>query len=909
MACTGAACTCGCCLGIGLSTPVPLVQPPGRAAIAHRAGRRSDHLASMLAALSGDLRAAGLATRDAGDVSIALCDAAASLLDVIGFQTERVADEHYLGSAKEARSVAWLAELVGYQPRPGVAASVDLAFTLTETPGLPVGALPPVTVPAGTRAQSVPGPGEVPQSFETGAAIEARPAWNAIAMRMAEPWQPRPRDRHLWLAGLATGLSVGDAILIVGAERLADKGSEHWDLRVLTELVPEPAFDRTRIGWARGLGSQWPAVLPAGDQVSVYAFRKRIGLFGAAAPDARLLEREGAALPITNGRWNNYRMDSGAANPRRFDLDQEVPGVVEDGWVALRGSDALGGEGYTELYGVKETSTVARADFGLSAKVTRVVPDTDENLSDARFPLNGTTVWCASEALAAVGRPISLPVYGAALELAIPLEGLAPGRRLAVTGKAVRVRIVAPGISLAREGALPLPIPPGSEALVTGAPERPLGGGYELIPPAELADAPLVRLALRLEDGTEGRALFGSGTLTIVAPRLEDPELSAAVEIARVADEIELADPLLMTLDRASVRVNANVAPATAGETVAETLGGSTGRPDQRFALKQSPLTWVPAGTPEGRASTLALRVNGMLWQEAPTLAGAAPGARVYATRTDDRGATHLLFGDGVEGAVPPGGAENLRAIYRRTLGGAGNVAAGAITTLATRPAGVSEVRNPEAAAGGQDGEALESARANAPLQTRTLGRAVSIEDYADFARGFAGIAKARADWIAVGPGRGVLLTVAGDAGAAVDPAGNLGGRLLTALRDYGDPWLPLRLASYRPRPFRLAAGLRLAPEADAPVLIADLGVRLAAAFAFEARDFGAGVSVDEIAALLHGWSPLLVSVQLTALHTGAVAEVRPRLFAELPVAHLAALPQGAELLLLDGEPDLDALS
>lgn len=892
MACAGANCICGCCEGIGLRTPVRAIQPPDRRSIAHRAGRRSDHLSSILSALSADPRARGLATRETSDVSIAVADAAASLLDVIGFQTERIADEHYLLAAREQRSVGWLAELVGYRPLPGVAASVDLAFTLTEAPGAPTAALPSVPIPAGTPAQSVPDPGQEPQTFETAVDIEARVEWNAIPVRTNLPWAPRSGDRFCWLEGLATGLEPGHAILIVGAER--DDPALPWSVRILTGVRPEPESNRTRVEWAVALGPQWNAVAQA---VELFAFRRRAALFGAAAPDARLLQDSGLPQDPA-GAWAGYAID-----PERLDLDQEIPAVVADSWVALKGPV------HTNLYAVSAASSVGRADFGLSAKVTRIVPTSTENLTAERYPLNATSVFCASEPLVASGRPLPSCISGTDLDLAIPLDGMKAGQRLAVTGRQARVTVLAPGIALQPDEGPAIAIAPRSAALAIGAPERMVGGKFELIPPDDLSGAPLARFRLRLDDGREGFATFVAGQYALAPPRDDDPEVAVVVEIARVAGLLELADPLLLLLDRASVRVNANIAPATAGETVAETLGSSTGKADQSFVLKQSPLTWIPSAAQGGRTSTLALRVNGVLWREVPTLAGAGPAERVYATRVDDRGRTHILLGDGVEGAIPPAGTENIRATYRRTLGAGGNVRVGAITTLMARPAGVSGVNNPAAAAGGQDGEPLDSARDNAPLRTKTLGRAVSVEDYAGLARGFAGIAKARADWIPVGLGRGVLLTVAADAGATVDPAGDLASGLLAELRSYGDPWLPLRIVSYRPRRFKLAAALTLAPEADAPALLAELTAMLADAFSFQARAFGQGVSADEVAALLHRASPYVLAVGLTALHLGASVAVRPRLFARLPVASLAAVPQGAELLILDGTPRLEAVA
>jgi hypothetical protein len=81
--------------------------------------------------------------------------------DLLGFYQERIANEGYLRTATERRSVLELARLVGYELRSGVSASVYLAYTLDDNQ------IGPTIIAAGARSQSLPGPGETPQSFET----------------------------------------------------------------------------------------------------------------------------------------------------------------------------------------------------------------------------------------------------------------------------------------------------------------------------------------------------------------------------------------------------------------------------------------------------------------------------------------------------------------------------------------------------------------------------------------------------------------------------------------------------------------------------------------------------------------------------------------------------------------------
>ena len=96
---------------------------------------------------------------------------------MLTFYQERIANEGYLRTATERRSILELAALIGYQLNPGVAANAHLAFQVDDAAGAPASAI----VPRGMRVQSVPGQGELPQPFETSEEITARVEWNALA--------------------------------------------------------------------------------------------------------------------------------------------------------------------------------------------------------------------------------------------------------------------------------------------------------------------------------------------------------------------------------------------------------------------------------------------------------------------------------------------------------------------------------------------------------------------------------------------------------------------------------------------------------------------------------------------------------------------------------------------------------
>ena len=122
---------------------------------------------------------------------------------------------------------------------------------------------------------------------------------------------------------------------------------------------------------------------------------------------------------------------------------------------------------------------------------------------------------------------------------------------------------------------------------------------------------------------------------------------------------------------------------------------------------------------------------------------------------------------------------------------------------------------------------------------------------------------------------------------------------------------MPLRLVNYRAATCRVRMAVKIAPDADATLVLPADEARLRETFGFEARGFGQGVSVDEVSAVAQAIAGV-TAVHVSALHRSDVPlpKLVPRLFAELPVASLTAVPPAAELLTLDAAPiALDLLS
>ena len=809
--------SCHCCEGLTAQTPAPVANRPGLSAIAYRIGTHSQFKQSMLAALSDVTRPAlqGLKTRDDDDFSIALVDATSTMADVLTFYQERIANESYLRTATERRSLLELARLIGYELRPGVAASTLLAFTMDDTPGAPV----ETTVDIGTKVQGVPGPDEKPQTFETVEKITARVEWNAIKPQTTQTFVPQFGDTHIYLKSTATTLKPGDAILFVGSEREGFSGSERWDFRRVTKVSSDFEANRTRIEWAVGLGTTSPHLVLPSANPKVYALRVRASLFGFNAPHPATLSDQTLA---------HYHLDGSrdwdfTINGQTIDLDTTYPGILVGSWLVLSEPN------YQELYRATSVVEASRAEFTLSGKTTRVALDTNENIPLFESHYRDTMVFAQSELLEIAQAPVETPITGATIQLAQAPSGLVKGQRLVASGK----------------------------DSITGE-----------------AITELVQIST-----------IDGQTLTITPPLQKS--------FARVTPKPE-----------ESFSLNANVAHATHGETISEILGsGDASQRYQEFTLRQPPLTYVSAPTAGGAASTLELRVNDLLWHEASTLFDHGPQEHIYVTRTGDDGKTTIEFGDGATGGRLPSGQDNVRAKYRKGIGVGGLVKAGQLTSLLTRPLGLKSVTNPEEATGAADPESLADARTNAPLTVLTLDRTVSLQDYEDFSRAFAGVAKALATWTWDGQTKRVFITVAGPKGAEIKADSDTYANLLAALRLAGDPFVSLRVKSYRPAYFRVAGKVKVNPDYETDAVLAAVKNALRNQFSFDVRAFGQPVFLSEAIAGVQAVAGV-TAVDVSKLYrVGASATLETRLLAALPETLADGSLVAAELLTLDPAP------
>ncbi len=310
---------------------------------------------------------------------------------------------------------------------------------------------------------------------------------------------------------------------------------------------------------------------------------------------------------------------------------------------------------------------------------------------------------------------------------------------------------------------------------------------------------------------------------------------------------LTLANDLAYTYDTSTVVIYGNVVLATNGQTQGEVLGDGDGSQSlQKFQLHQSPLTYVSAPTPAGAESTLVVRVNDIEWLESDNLVALGPNDRGYITQTDDAGRTIVIMGNGAHGTRAPTGTANVKAVYRSGIGRSGNVQANQISQLATQPPGVKGVINLLSATGGADPDTRDEARKNAPYTVQALDRLVSVPDYGDFSRTFAGIAKASARRLTDGRRLLIHVTIAGKDDIPIDQNSDLYRNLLQSLRAGGDPFVPVRLSLRRLKLLVINARVKVQPLYAWETVAPSVRSALLNLYSFENRELGQSAFLSE---------------------------------------------------------------
>ena len=416
------------------------------------------------------------------------------------------------------------------------------------------------------------------------------------------------------------------------------------------------------------------------------------------------------------------------------------------------------------------------------------------------------------------------------------LDGLYPqfaqGQQVAVkTASAVglfQVETVTTSSNIAATGTQTLPVAIATELTLSklGAMEVPSGdfasvsvhfnfqrAGTLALPALAQVDASLLSGSLSL-NGLNAPLDEIGGTFLMLDKRDAGAELDATLAVDRFGrGAIDISTPPdLATPLTAPIRIFGNTVSLSRGETVPrEVLGsGDATAAFQTFKLQRKPLTYLPSGSaPDGYASTLQIRANGVLWREVDSFFGIGPSNQVYIVRHDEAGESYVTFGDGTYGARLPTGSGNVIASYR-TGAGQAKPPAMSIRQAVTPLKGLSQVFNPLGARGGSDAESPDEIRTQAALGALTFGRAVSLADFEAMARNYPGVVNATAGWAWDGQLQRALVTI-----WYISDGGDLTADLRSWLADRSDPGVGLSVHAATPVPVTLGLEMDFDPALD----------------------------------------------------------------------------------------------
>lgn len=927
---------CHCCEG--QAEPGVIHNASGLSALSWRIDTHPGFYQRMLARLplwhvpgvpgSAPRPLAALRTREPDDAAVALVDASACVADVLTFYQERIANEGFLRTATERRSVLELARAVGYELRPGVAASVHLVFTVEDAAGAPG----LCTIAAGAPVQSVPPQGKLPQVFETGEPIVARAEWNAL-----RPRQTRPADlalldvagtrrlvmlhpegslagetvglhpalssgslyrldpglaveptvdaldvARIYLSDQASGIQSGELLLFVGKN-----GSQlrHLVLRAL-EVEDEPALRRVRIE----LEPLPDPVTPAAPPLLHWAVPILSFSFGGYA------QAQIESVPFTSSAL-------GSTIASQSWKENELQAMIAiQGWSSLQLVQAITASVKPPSRPVApEAGTFSFSQrlgfFGHNAPKWGSLPATNTKEPvypsgwDDGDPLSGggslgasRNIWTDSQGNSNLASTV-LPPCHALLERPVPK--LAPGSWMvfdAPSEKATAYALFdAREVSRADYGlsarATALRLADGSGQPRSTAPSEAFlfrdttaHVASRRQPMAELPiESPVEAGSKRIELSTMVLGLAHGQPLAFVGPRHDLPGVEAA-EIA-LLDEVEhgggrsmlvLQQPLTYSYRREDLQIHANVVRATHGESVQEVLGNGDAKEPFQRFMLRKPPT-----THLTAASASGVKSTLEL--------------RVNGLLWTERPSLHGAAPDEHVYATRIDNEARMEVLFGDGRSGA-RLPSGQMNVQARYRSGI-----------GPDGEV--AARTLTMLRAMPLGlRGVSNPLPASGAQGPEQLHDARRNapltllafervvslsdyqdfaraFPGIGKARADLAWVDGSSRVLLSVAGATGGaagaevmdNLRQAIADLSDPSQPFVLGASVLRYFRCTARVAIDPRHEADTVLAACRTKLQRAFGFDARDLAQSVTAAELLALLHQ-VPGVVAVDLDVL-------------------------------------------
>ena len=833
---------------LGLVAPVP-----GQVPLRRRVGEYHAFVRDLIAHVESEPAGGDVLGRDwdvEGDRQAStLVGLWAYVAEIVAAYSELTAAEAYLSTASDWTDLRRIAGLVGYQPRPPVAAQGWVRVEVDK------GADP--LIAAGTRVQAPGTPQRAAQTFEVAQDTQLRSDWNQLTATRV-PISVQPDGRRVRFLG-DPGFRTGDHVLFVQENPVGapcgdppDRGSS-WDL---------------------------------GDWLALLEWITCVSLRGAPAT--------ALAIATVVGREDEL----GTA---LIEFDRDLDGILSIPaavYAAYRVQETAGE--------ARRLSEMLRVQAGVAATVD-VTSDLYSLTVGAVDAAAGTLILDATLETLSRDQTVAIVDWASARCDVLPVAAHTPVSWEVTPGTPTRASQLAfdtteaiATLSLAGEQPL--------TAYVVD--RRVVARHYEFPEVATGATASQLRLYPAPEVSPERVAVRttvgGTPTWEVLACRdaaVQETLDDGAGLTTAVGLIVDLVDgPPQGELVQA--QTSANLALVRHGTTAHAALGsGDATQAGQRFVIPDAPIAYDVDAT-GSLVPTLAVSVDGLSWAEAPSLYGVG-AAEVFVVGLDADGGQTVEFGDGEQGARLSTGRHSVTSTYRVGGGTAGEVESSAISSLLGSVRGVKKVEGAGPTSGGADQDDERDLRELAPGRARTFGRAVSIEDLVDLSRGYPGVTHAAA-WTGSGPpgcacgGSGLHLAFlrAGPAGPRAPDANEIGAlaSFLDARRDATVPLCACAAVLTDPA-VRIDVALAVDPRRDVAEVVAATRAALVdpdGPLAALQRALGQPLDRSDVFSVLHRVEGVVGVTSLVVPGAGADVERRPAERFELIVLDPDPIVEGA---------------
>jgi uncharacterized phage protein gp47/JayE len=184
---------------------------------------------------------------------------------------------------------------------------------------------------------------------------------------------------------------------------------------------------------------------------------------------------------------------------------------------------------------------------------------------------------------------------------------------------------------------------------------------------------------------------------------------------------------------------------STYNKALPANLGTSSGSQTQSFLIVEAGVIDDSISVYVGQGAAFSV------WSYADSLLEYGPTSTVFTTERNENGTLNVIFGDGVNGSIPPSG-QLISATYKTSVGAAGNIKSLAVSELTFIPGNTDPqaltyltVTNPAPSFGGADADNTSQLRAKIKAAVSARRRAITLEDYSNLALLVSRVGKANA--------------------------------------------------------------------------------------------------------------------------------------------------------------------